>query len=70
MKTQYFLTFRGDAAVRALGRRLKEGDRIKIKEEQARQFKNPRAKALGIRIVKVDKSVKKKKEVNKSWPKK
>ena len=69
MKPKCFLTFRGDAAVRALGRRLKEGDRIKITPEQARQFKNSRAKALGIRIVEVDKKIKKKKEVKKSWPK-
>lgn len=85
MKPKYFLTFKGDVAVRALGRRLKEGDRIKITPEQARQFNNPRAKELGIRIVKVEgydkkkldtrivkakENDEKKKEVKKSWPKK
>ena len=69
MKTKYFLTFKGNAAVRALGRKLKDGDRFEITPEQARHFSDPRAKALGIRIVKVSENNEKKKEV-KTWYKK
>lgn len=70
MKTKYFLTFKGNAAVRALGRKLKDGDRFEITPEQARHFNNARAKALGIKIVKVSENNEKKKEEKTSWSKK